>query len=102
MRDFENYLINREGQIINTSIHKLLSFSERNGYLRVNLSQNNKQHQLSVHRLVYETFIGPIPKDMLIDHIDGNRANNKLNNLRLVTQSENMCSNDKYTVYSFT
>lgn len=87
---FENYLINCKGQIVNTSTHKLLRFSERNGYLRVNLSQNNKQHQLSVHRLVYETFIGSIPKDMLVDHIDGNRANNKLNNLRLVTQSENM------------
>lgn len=87
---FEKYLINREGQIVNKSTHKLLCFAERNGYLRVTLVQNNKSHTLSVHRLVYETFVGLIPEKMFIDHIDGNRANNKLENLRLVSHSENM------------
>lgn len=57
--------------------------SKRNGYLRLNSI-------ISIHRLVWETFKGEIPEGMVIDHIDGNRSNNSLSNLRLVTQSENM------------
>ena len=43
-----------------------------------------------VHRVVYESFVGPIPSDMEIDHLDGNKANNNLNNLQLVSRVENM------------
>ena len=43
----------------------------------------------SVHRAVWETFNGPIPKGMEIDHIDGDSFNNKLSNLKLVTHAEN-------------
>ena len=42
------------------------------------------------HRLVWETFNGKIPTNLELDHIDGNKHNNKLSNLRLVTHSENM------------
>lgn len=60
--------------------------ANRNGYLRVSL--NGKMY--SVHRLVYETYVGEIPEKMVIDHIDGNRANNNLSNLQLTTQSKNV------------
>lgn len=40
--------------------------------------------------VAWETYNGPIPRDFVIDHIDGNRSNNKLVNLRAVSQSENM------------
>ena len=39
---------------------------------------------------MWETFNGPIPENMVIDHIDGNRSNNSLDNLKLVSQSDNM------------
>lgn len=42
-----------------------------------------------VHRLIYEMSYGEIPEDKEIDHIDGNRANNHIDNLRLVTRSQN-------------
>lgn len=42
-----------------------------------------------VHRLIAETFIGPIPKGMEVDHINRNRADNRLENIRIVTRSEN-------------
>ena len=42
-----------------------------------------------VHRLVVETFIGEIPDGMEVDHIDRDRSNNALNNLRIVTSSIN-------------
>ena len=42
-----------------------------------------------VHRLVYETFVGPIPEGMVIDHINADRDDNSVVNLRCVTHKEN-------------
>lgn len=42
------------------------------------------------HRLVYETFMGDIPKGMEIDHKDGDKHNNELTNLEVVTPEENI------------
>lgn len=58
----------------------------RGGYLRIKL--NNKPKL--VHRLVAETFIGEIPKGYVINHLDFNPKNNKLDNLEICTQSKNV------------
>ena len=42
------------------------------------------------HRLIYESFIGKIKSGLEIDHIDGDKHNNRLENLRAVTHSQNM------------
>jgi len=43
-----------------------------------------------VHRVVYETFSGTISKGFEIDHIDGDKHNNDITNLRAITHSQNM------------
>lgn len=58
----------------------------RNGYIRYAISGKN----YSAHILVWEAFNDKVRQGYFIDHIDGNRGNNALNNLREVTQSENM------------
>ncbi len=42
-----------------------------------------------MHRYLWEAINGPIPEGMEIDHISGNRSDNRLENLRLVTRREN-------------
>lgn len=42
------------------------------------------------HRLIWETFVGKIKSGYEIDHNDGDKHNNNLNNLSMVTRSENM------------
>lgn len=51
-----------------------------------------KTKGIYVHRLVWEVFNGPIPPGFVIDHIDGDSSNNKLSNLRCVTQAENLAN----------
>lgn len=71
----------REGRLFKqqTSIH---------GYFQVNLRKNGNCRPSLVHHLVYEAFIGS-RKNIIIDHIDRNRKNNKVENLRTVSKYEN-------------
>lgn len=87
----KNYKINKKGEVIKKFTGKLLKPQDRNGYYRVNIDGK----PLTVHRLVYETFVGPIPKGMVIDHINGIRNDNRIENLRCITQSENMYNAQK-------
>lgn len=80
-----------------TTRGKLLKpyINKYNGYATVSLSKNNRAKTLRVHKLVMITFrpIENLPKgyckDYTIDHIDGDKTNNRLDNLEWVTQSEN-------------
>ena len=57
----------------------------KTGYRHICL--NGREHY--AHRIIWKGFNGPIPNGFEIDHIDRNRDNNQLANLRLVTPSEN-------------
>jgi len=62
----------------------------RRGYLRVGLTRNGKLHWRSVHRLVLEAFVGACPPGLEACHYDGNRLNNRLDNLRWDTPEANI------------
>lgn len=69
---------------------KILKTDLARGYLRLCLYKNKKQYKKVVHRLVAEAFI-PNPNNYpTVDHIDRNRQNNKVTNLRWCTLSDNM------------
>lgn len=57
------------------------------GYMTVNLCKNGKSNTKRVHRLVAIAFLGE--SNLQIDHKDGNKQNNKLDNLEYVTPKEN-------------
>src|SRR6185295_2429709 len=59
-------------------------------YKKVKLiDKNGKRVEKKCHKLIWVTFNGPIPKGMEIDHINRNKFDNRLENLRLVTRSVN-------------
>ena len=61
------------------------------GYLQFNY--NRKSHK--VHRIIWEMHNGAIPTGMQVDHIDHNRLNNLLTNLRLVSNKDNSRNQSK-------
>lgn len=86
----DNYSINEQGQVRNdkTGHIRRPTPNKRNGYLVVDLYKDNKREKVPIHRLVAEAFI-PNPENKLtVDHIDGNRQNNSIDNLRWATYSE--------------
>ena len=60
------------------------------GHLHVNLRRDGQQKQWAVHRLVALIFIGPCPDGLEVRHLDGNPANNAVDNLAYGTHAENM------------
>lgn len=58
-------------------------------YLRVHLSVKNKKETPTVHRLVAITFIDNLENKPCVNHIDGNKLNNSMENLEWVTCKEN-------------
>lgn len=61
----------------------------KSNYLKVKLSKNCKQKTIQVHRLVTETFIPNPDNKPQVNHIDGNKENNHIDNLEWVTAKEN-------------
>ena len=88
------YQSNGKGEIkslnyMKTGKEKILKPKMDNGYLRVTLHNNGNREQPLIHRLVWEAFYGKIPEGMVIGHINTVRDDNRVENLRCVTQKEN-------------
>lgn len=70
---------------------KYLAFSETfDGYLEVGLARNGKTKTLKVHRVVAEAFLDTWDADLEVNHKDGNKKNNCVSNLEMVTHQDNM------------
>lgn len=90
IRENNNYCINRQGCVLRKSSLKCLKqVLSRQGYYRVGLWENGKVKRRFVHRLLAEAFIPNPDKKPYINHKDGNRTNNNIENLEWVTAREN-------------
>lgn len=86
---FPDYYADKHGNIYNKQGHKMSPFVDTTGYWQMKLRKNKKICHVRPHRHIYEAFNGEIPKGMQINHIDGNKLNNSLDNLEIVTNKEN-------------
>lgn len=87
------YKVNNRGNIINRRGREVRPEVSQRGYLRVRLCCNNKKTNYKVHRIVAQAFI-PNPNFLpQIDHINGNKQDNRIENLRWV---DNITNNNSY------
>ena len=97
----EIYLISNKGNVKTKSRpgargttvkgHDLIKTENSNGYLRVNmhLENENKSSAHLIHRLVADSFIPKIKDKDFVNHIDGDKHNNSVDNLEWCSRSEN-------------
>ena len=90
LKENENYSINEKGEIKNNITKKILrpSINKDSGYYQIDLWKDNKSRKYTLHRLVASNFIPNLENKPTVDHIDGNRLNNDISNLRWATYSE--------------
>ena len=91
IKGYENYLISDYGRVFNFKFKKFLKpGKDRGGYLFVGLWKNGVRKNHKIHRLVANAYIVNPENKRTINHIDGIKANNLVENLEWSTQKENV------------
>lgn len=90
INEFENYRITTEGTILLPNNKIKIATKNNKGYLRISLSKNGTKKTFSIHRLVALHFI-PNPNNYSqVNHIDGVKINNSIENLEWVSCKDNI------------
>ena len=84
-----DYSVSTEGEVRKDTTNYILSQSSQQDYKFVGLIINGKQKRMRVHRMVALTFIDNPDNKPYVNHINGNRSDNNVENLEWVTPSEN-------------
>jgi len=99
--DYEKkYAVSEDGKIFSLDYRgtgEVRELSQRTigkGYHCVNLCKDGKAKTVYVHRLVAQAFLDDYDPDLDVDHIDMNKTNNHVSNLRMTTRSQNKQNNN--------
>jgi hypothetical protein len=85
-----NYSISVDGTLVNMSNGKLKKWTkDTNGYMRCTIWINGKSSTISQHRILAEYFIDNHEQKQQVNHKNGIKHDNRIENLEWVTQSEN-------------
>jgi hypothetical protein len=87
--DFEGYQVSSFGKVRNKKLKQLKEIPNRQGYLEVRFSKQGKSTPRVIHRLVAKTFLENSNNYSQVNHIDGNKRNNRTENLEWVNNSMN-------------
>ncbi|MBO5706431.1 MAG: HNH endonuclease [Bacteroidaceae bacterium] len=92
IKEYPLYSVSTEGRVMKNVSRKVMTPSKKpNGYMQINLfTCDGRRKKEYVHRLVALTFIPNVKKLPEVNHIDGRRDNNVLENLEWVTRRENI------------
>ena len=90
IKGFDNYKVSTQGRVMNMKSGKILiPFVTKNGYQMVSLCRGGMIQKMYVHRLVLETFLPVEDSTLQVNHINGIKVDNNLDNLEWCTSQEN-------------
>lgn len=84
------YVKGGQGKTDINRIHKVAYGQDKDGYYRVVLSNNGEKKHIKIHQIVVNQFLGGCKDGFVINHKDGNKHNNNVDNLEVVTGLENI------------
>ncbi len=86
----ETYSVSIFGNVKNNKTDRILKQCiDRKGYIYVNLSENNKGKNFRCHRLIAQAYIPNPENKTCVDHINNDRIDNRIENLRWVSVQQN-------------
>ena len=89
--NYPNYSVTEDGKVINNKFNRELKpMLGRNGYYQVSLCNKGNIKRLSLHRVIASTFLDNLDNKAQVNHINGIKTDNRLENLEWSTRSENM------------
>jgi hypothetical protein len=96
IEDYE-YSISRNGEVRNDKTERILKYClNSEGYCCVGLHKNNKEKKYLIHRLIAKAFIENPNNYLCIDHKNGNKKDNSIENLRWCDRSQNNRNRKKW------
>lgn len=90
IKKYPHYEVSSNGRVRNPGTGKILKGTNFKGYRQVCLTDESGEHCERVHRLVADTFFDGDHENLQVNHIDGNKANNFIENLEWCTAKENI------------
>ena len=86
---YDKWEANREGIVRHVVNKKNIGYLTKLGYLQICIRDQGIKKHYQKHRFIYECFHGKInDAKLVVDHINNNKTDNRLENLQLITQSE--------------
>lgn len=90
INNYDNYSVSTDGDIKNNTTQRILKYYIRNGYKSITLSKNNAKKTFNIHNIVAEHFLEkPNNKNYVVNHINEDKLDNRINNLEYITYKEN-------------
>ena len=86
---FTNYMINENGEVYSKGRKNLMKIQQPRGYKSVKLRKDNKSYCKTIHRLLGLQYLPNPNNKPCIDHLNRNKSDNSLSNLRWATYNEN-------------
>jgi len=86
---YPNYCVTKRGEVFSLYSNKFLKPVKGGGYLTLTLCEDGKKDTVLIHRLVALSFLENPENKPCVNHIDGNKINNSVDNLEWCTHKEN-------------